>query len=296
MKHSLLGVISLVVAVTLGEGLYAEKLALLIVDGQNNHDWKVTTPLMKQMFEDCERFSVDIATSPPQRHDMSGFRPKFSDYDVVVSNYNGDAWSVETQKDFQAFVCTGGGFVSVHAANNSFPDWPEYNQMIGLGGWNGRSEASGPYIYFRGNRRHRDSTTGPGGHHGPQHEFLVKTRWSDHPIMRGLPPVWMHTKDELYEKLRGPAECIEVLATAYADPSQRGSGRDEPMLMTIRYHKGRVFHTTLGHADYSMKCVGFVTTLLRGAEWAATGRVTIPVPDNFPTPESSLPYPEPESG
>ena len=80
---------------------------------------------------------------------------------------------------------------------------------------------------------------------------------------------------------------MEVLATAYADPEQRGSGRDEPMLMVLDYGSGRVFHTTLGHADYSMQCVGFITTLLRGAEWAATGEVTIPVPDDFPTAEKS---------
>jgi hypothetical protein len=44
-----------------------------------------------------------------------------------------------------------------------------------------------------------------------------------------------------------------------------------------------VVHTALGHEDYSFEGVGFITTLLRGTEWAATGKVTIPIPRDFPT-------------
>ena len=95
----------------------------------------------------------------------------------------------------------------------------------------------------------------------------------------------MHATDELYERLRGPARNLTVLATAFADKSKGGSGEDEPMLMAIAYEKGRVFHTTLGHSDVSMKCVGFQTTFARGTEWAATGQVTIPVPSDFPGPD-----------
>jgi uncharacterized protein len=46
-----------------------------------------------------------------------------------------------------------------------------------------------------------------------------------------------------------------------------------------------VFHTTLGHSDESMRDVGFVVTLNRGAEWAATSNVTQKIPANFPTEE-----------
>lgn len=265
----------------------ADELRVLIVDGQNNHNWKSTTPLMKRYLEESGRFSVDVATSPPKRHDMSDFRPPFSDYDVVVSNYNGDRWSEDTESLFQTYVLGGGGFVSIHAADNAFPDWPEYNEIIGLGGWNGRNENAGPYVYFRGSERISDQSPGKGGNHGKQHEFVIKTRQPDHPIMRGLPPIWMHTRDELYDQLRGPAKNMKILATAFSDPNQGGTGRDEPMLMTVRYGQGRVFHTVLGHADYSMNCVGFVTTFLRGTEWAATGEVTSSVPEEFPTAEKS---------
>jgi type 1 glutamine amidotransferase len=266
----------------------AEKLRALIVDGQNNHEWKITTPILREILESSGRFSVDVATSPPAGDDMSGFRPKFAEYGVIVSNYNGDPWPEATQADFESYVQGGGGFVSVHAANNAFPDWPEYNRMIGLGGWYGRTEQHGPYVYLdESGKLVRDRSPGAGGHHGPQHEFQIRTRDADHPIMRGLPPLWMHTKDELYDQLRGPAEDLHILATAYSSPQYEGTNRHEPMLMTLEYGNGRVFHTVLGHADYSMNCVGFITTLQRGTEWAATGEVTIPVPDNFPAADKS---------
>jgi type 1 glutamine amidotransferase len=108
-------------------------------------------------------------------------------------------------------------------------------------------------------------------------------RAPEHPIMRGLPSVWMHAPDELYTRLRGPGQNMTVLATAYADPANRGTGFDEPMLMALRWGKGRIFHTTLGHDATALSCVGFMVTFQRGTEWAATGRVTQRVPKNFPT-------------
>jgi type 1 glutamine amidotransferase len=296
MKTLLTTVLGWVVLASLSSGLLRaqaltesnQKLRVLIIDGQNNHDWEVTTPILKNILESSGRFTVDVATSPPAGSDMRKFRPKFADYDVVVSNYNGDRWSPATEKAFESYVKNGGGFVSVHAANNAFPEWPEYNRMIGLGGWYGRTEKHGPYVYLDdGGKVIRDTSAGAGGHHGPQHEFQIRARDAEHPIMRGLPPLWMHTKDELYDQLRGPAEDLHILATAYSSPRYEGTSRHEPMLMTLRYGNGRVFHTVLGHADYSMKCVGFVTTLQRGTEWAATGKVTIPVPKDFPTAEET---------
>jgi type 1 glutamine amidotransferase len=264
------------------------KLRALVIDGQNNHDWKVTTPILRDILESSGNFTVDVATTPPTGGDMRGFRPRFADYDVVVSNYNGDRWPAATEREFVDYVKGGGGFVPVHAANNAFHDWPEYNRICGIGGWFGRTEKSGPYVYYNNaGSVITDHSQGPAGHHGPQHEFQVRTRDAKHPIMRGLPDVWMHTKDELYDSLRGPAVDLHILATAYADPKYDGTARHEPMLMTLQYGNGRVFHTVLGHADYSLNCVGFITTLQRGTEWAATGEVTIPAPKDFPTAEKS---------
>lgn len=255
-----------------------EKIKALIVDGQNNHAWKTTTPLLKQIFESSGRFTVDVATSPEKGKDMSAFSPDFKAYGVVVSNYNGDEWPAATKKAFVDYVSNGGGFVVYHAADNAFSRWPEYNQMIGLGGWGGRNEISGPYLRLREGKWVADTSKGGGGTHGAQHEFVMVAVTPDHPIMKGLPPKWKHTKDELYGKLRGPAKDVTVLSYAFSDPATKGTGENEPLLMTIPFGKGRVFHTALGHGVEAVNGLGFQVTLLRGAEWAATGQVTLPAP------------------
>jgi type 1 glutamine amidotransferase len=275
-------------SILLASALSAAPMKALIVDGQNNHAWQTTTPLLKQALESSGLFQVDVATSPPAGGDMTRFQPKFSEYRVVVSNYNGDAWSKETQAAFEAYVNGGGGFVSYHAADNAFPEWRAYNEMIGLGGWGGRNEKNGVYVRFKAGQFTRDNTPGIGGHHGKQHPYKVIMRDQNHPIAKGLPQIWMHAQDELYDRLRGPApDAMTILATAFSDPEMEGSGEQEPMLMALTYGRGRVFHTTLGHGPEAMRCVGFIVTLQRGVEWAATGKVTQKIPKDFPTAASA---------
>jgi hypothetical protein len=135
--------------------------------------------------------------------------------------------------------------------------------MIGIGGWMGRNENSGPYWYYQDDKLVSDTTPGSAGNHGARTPFVVVTRDAAHPIMKGLPAKWTHAADELYSRMRGPGKNMTVLATAWSDPANRGTGHDEPMLMVLTYGKGRVFHTS-------------------GVEWAATGKVTQKAPADFP--------------
>ncbi len=202
----------------------AAPLKVLIVDGQNNHQWALTTPVLKEIFEENGFAKVDVATSPAKGQDMSGFEPNFAAYQAVVSNYNGAPWPDKTRSEFEKYVSNGGGFVSVHAADNSFPEWEAYNVMIGVGGWGGRSEKSGPWLRLREGKWVGDTVAGGAGHHGQQHEFLMVTRAPEHPIAAGLPAKWMHTKGRVHDRLRGLAQGVTVLASAFSDPASGGSG------------------------------------------------------------------------
>jgi hypothetical protein len=289
----------------------AEKIKALIVDGQNNHKvWPKSTVMMKQYLEATGLFEVEVARTRfiwsaereaaflPLAGAGAGpnevvkepqldpdFKPNFAKYAVVISNFGWKAadWPEATQRAFEEYVAGGGGFVSVHAANNSWGSWTEFNKMIGVGGWGDRTEKNGPYVYYNNEGRLvRDTSPGKAGRHGPQSEFVVTIRQREHPITRGMPDFWMHSKDECYSHLRGPAENLTILATACDTPALQAAGRHEPTLMTVEYRRGRIFHTTLGHDTEAFEGVGFITTFLRGTEWAATGQVTQAIPADFP--------------
>jgi type 1 glutamine amidotransferase len=264
----------------------AAPIRVMLLDGESGgtyHAWRETTPVLKKQLEQTGLFQVEVVTAPPSGGDFSGFHPDFSKYDVVVSNLDSPAWPLDLEKAFEQYMKNGGGFVSVHAADNAFPAWPAFNDMIGVGGWRGRRETAGPHWFWQEGKIVADTTPGAAGSHGARLPFQVTIRDTEHPVTKGLPKVWMHAGDELYAKLRGPGANMAVLATAYSDPANQGTGHDEPMLMALSYGKGRIFHTTMGHDIPALSCAGFIATFQRGTEWAATGKVTQKVPADFPT-------------
>ena len=270
----------------------SKPIKALVVSGQNNHNWQVSHKVLKQILDNSGLFVTDIALTTPAGGDMTTFKPDFSQYDVVVLDYNGDRWPAETDSAFVKYVRKGGGVVIYHAADNAFSGWEEFNRIIALGGWEGRNEKSGPYCYLKDGELVLDNRPGHGGSHGQQREYPMHCRNAKHPITKGLPDNWMHARDEMYDSMRGPANIKDLLYSGTTDPATGGSGREEPLVFTVDYGKARIFHLMLGHCgptaedNPAMQCVGFQTLLLRGTEWAATGKVKQPVPADFPTDQS----------
>jgi hypothetical protein len=266
----------------------AAPIHVMILDGESAasyHNWRVTTQVLKKELDEQGIFLVDVVTAPSADGDFSNFKPDWNRYQVIVFNYDApdERWSADIKTSFERYISNGGGLVTVHASDNAFSGWPAYNEMIGVGGWRGRDEKAGPHWFYKDGKVASDASPGHAGSHGLRKPFAVTVRDSEHPIMKGLPKAWMHQGDELYANLRGPGKNMTILATAYSDPNNSGTGLDEPMLMVLRYGRGRIFHSTYGHDAFALSSVDAVVTFQRGVEWAATGRVTQKVPTSFPT-------------
>ena len=254
---ALVAFLAMIVPVALSPGdAEAAPLRVLLLSGQNNHDWKATTPVLKKIYEASGRFTVDV-TEDPSAADAA----TFAKYDVVVSNWSGfpdmdkRQWGEKAEKAFVDFISGGKGFALFHAAAACLRTWPEFQQLSGAC-W--------------GNE------TG----HGRIHAFKVTITDRDHPVTRGMQGFFI--TDELWHRMQAhPAR--HVLCTAFSAKEQDGTGQDEPVVLATQLGKGRGFNLVLGHDARTMQNAAWQTLMLRGTEWAATGEVTIPVPTAWPT-------------
>jgi len=281
-RHVLVVLGGLVLAVA-ARAQAAEKIKVLLIDGQNNHRWQATTPALTKMLADTGRFTVEVATTPPRKAKKDAwekFSPDFAKYDVVLSNYTGDMWPKEVCTAFEKYMEGGGGLVFYHAAVFAFPRWKRWNEMMGMG-WRNNNYGERVTIDDSGKVVRTPKGKGPGGGHGPSHRFEITVRDADHPVMKGLPAKWTHAKDELYHGMRGPAKNMDIIATAFSDEKTRGTGTNEPMVWTVPAGKGRVLVTLMGHDVKALTHPGAAAVLTRGVEWAATGKVTLAVPKDL---------------
>ncbi|MDO4574679.1 MAG: ThuA domain-containing protein [Planctomycetia bacterium] len=248
-------------------------ITVLLVDGQGTHNWRETTPVLKRSLEETGLFEVQVVTAPEAGKRWEKFRPDFSAYDVTLLNYSGETWPESVREDLLRYVAQGGGLVVYHAAISAFPDWGEYLRMIGMSGWKGRNETSGPYWMWQEGKLVPQNEPGPAGEVLPGRDYGIGICDANHPITKGFPPLMKHKTDELYTKLRGQAEGVTVLEQV----------EGWPVLWTVHYGKGRVLVMTYGHAGTQCRSVAFLAPFVRGMQWAALGLVTIPVPPDIPT-------------
>ena len=283
--------LALAFSATKGFGALRKPLNALIVDGVNNHDWRTGTAAMRAVLLTTNFFQVEISTTPPREAPASAWdawNPDFSRYDVVINNFNGGhtatglEWPGRVETSVEKYVRDGGGLVVFHAANNAFLLWPAYNDMIGLG-WREPSFGRGIQISLSDEVVFIPKGTGLEPGHPDRMDFQIHVRETGHPITQGMPVLWMHPLEQLTHGQHGPAEDLTILTYAHSRVSQA----NEPMDWTRNYGKGRVYTTMLGHtwiaeSKINLDCVGWQTLFARGVEWAGTGKVTLPIPANFP--------------
>jgi type 1 glutamine amidotransferase len=256
MRHA-----AVVAALAFAAGAYAAEppIRTLLITGHNNHNWQFTSRMHADTLEATGRFDVTITDEPEKTLADGAVLRK---YQLFVLDYNDSQaakrWGTAAEQNFVAAVTAGTGVVSIHAADNAFKGWAEYEKMLGLM-W-------------------RDGTG-----HGQFHPFDVEIVNKDHPITKGLSDFKMHP-DELYHKLVNSQNAkYTLLARAMSAKDTGGTGEYEPMAFTLEFGKGHVFATPLGHVwngsddqKHSITDPQFKILLCRGAEWAATGKVTLP--------------------
>ncbi|MCF2505462.1 ThuA domain-containing protein [Dyadobacter sp. CY107] len=267
----------------------AKPIRVLIVDGFSNHDWKQTTAVTKWILEESGRFAVEVSTVPGDSLERNAWNPDFSKYELIIQNTNNIQkpslrWSRQAEKRLEEYVKNGGGLYILHSANNAFPHWKEYDKMIGLG-WRRASEGYALEIDATKSITRIAPDEGKGTGHGDRFNALIQVL-TPHPINKGYPDQWQTANTEVYYFPRGPAENITVLSCAFDSTSTK---KTWPVEWVVKYGKGRVYNSSLGHLwkgeSYppAYRCIGYQTTVIRTAEWLATGKVTFPVPANFPT-------------
>lgn len=236
-----------------------QPIRIVILSGQNVHDWKATTPFLEKLYGAQAAFKVVEVVEDVGQITAATFER----CDVIVSNWTchpqmtGGPWTEEGKKAFGDALRAGKGLVQFHAASTACTDWEDFQEISGLT-WKWEHT-----------------------NHTQYHTFKVLIRDHDHPITKDMPDFWI--TDELYQQMVKMGKTdYHLLASAWSEQQFGGISKTQPMLITTRLGRGRGVNCLLGHDVRAMSNAAFKTIMLRSTEWAATGNVTIPIPEGWP--------------
>lgn len=263
---------------------------VLIIDGYSNHDWKQTTAVTKGILGESKLFEVTVTHAPAttNKDSLTLWDPDFSGYQVIIQNTNNIfnqnlRWPPKVEQKLERFVADGGGLYILHSANNAFPHWKAYDEMIGLA-W--RNKDTGYALKIdKDTKKIIAIPPGEGKNtsHGERFDAVIHIL-NRHEINKGYPKKWITPSMELYTYARGPAKNVTVLSYAFDEATQT----NWPVEWVVKYGKGHIYNSSMGHLwkgeEYpiSYRCIGFQTTLIRTVEWLAKHKVSYKVPKNFP--------------
>ena len=298
-RRSALALISgLVSAAVRLAGAADPRVRVLILDGYSNHDWRLTTALIRGMLEPTGLFTVDVATAPPTA-DAPGWdtwRPVFANYGVIIQTCNdlggGPSWPQPVRDAFEAYVRNGGGVYVWHGGNNAFPDWPAYNEMIGLG-WRKKDFGSAIAVEetapSAASRPAKGPTPAMAPASTPSSIASATTRSTPACRARGSRPTSRSTTTRAVRL--SVSRCCRT--ASIRRPQMRW-----PLEWTTTYGRGRVYTSTFGHVwkgdtqPARMRCAGLQTVVARALQWLAGRAVTAPIPSDFPTADRMSVRPE----
>jgi len=215
-----------------------DTIRVLLITGVDypSHHWRMTAPAIREVLSQDKRFEVRIVETPEVLATDLIF-----DFDLLFLHFKNDDPLVRedvARTNLTRFVREGGGLTALHFACGAFEDWPEYGELVGR-------------VWDRKNA------------HDPRGPFTVRITDAEHAITTGMEDFL--TDDELYICLTG-TQPITVLATAHS----KVTGKQHPMAFVLKYGKGRVFHTSLGHDARAIQSPGAAELIRRGCAWVAS--------------------------
>ncbi|GAA5483415.1 ThuA domain-containing protein [Haloferula sargassicola] len=189
--------------------------------------------------------------------DLANFEPgRIDQFDAIVflsttqNAFDGAADEKELQDSLMAFVKGGKGFVGIHAATDTFYNWPEYGEMM-----NG---------YFDGHPWTSDK----------QVHIDVEPAAKDHPLAKMFGGESMEFPEEIYQ-FKEPYDSSKVTMLLRLDPTKsakvdgmKRKDNDYGVAWARNWGKGRVFYCSLGHNHDMYWNPKVLRHYLAGIQWA----------------------------